>query len=102
MLEHTWYSVISPESCSSILWRTWERKELAAEALKLSSADNLSLGIIEGIISEPLGGAHYDPAFVFSKVKEVIVKDILELSQQSPSQWVSNRIEKFSKMGVVQ
>lgn len=101
MLEHTWYSVISPESCSSILWRTWEKKELAAEALKPSAQDNLELGIIDGIIPEPLGGAHYEPAFVYEKVKEQILNDIVILSQKETAILVNERIEKFSKMGVV-
>lgn len=101
MLEHTWYSVISPESCSSILWRTWEKKELAADALKLSAQDNLELGIIDGIIPEPLGGAHYEPTFVYNKVKEWIINDLATLSTKDIATLVEERIAKFSKMGVV-
>lgn len=101
MLEHTWYSVISPESCSSILWRTWEKKELAADALKLSAQDNLELGIIDGIIPEPLGGAHYEPTFVYNKVKEWIINDLATLSTKAIATLVEERIAKFSKMGVV-
>ena len=102
MLEHTWYSVISPESCSSILWRTWEKKELAADALKLSAQDNLELGIIDGIIPEPLGGAHYDPDFAFKGVKEQILKDLDILTKKDTQTLINERIEKFSKMGVVE
>ncbi|MBX7243087.1 MAG: acetyl-CoA carboxylase carboxyltransferase subunit alpha [Bacteroidia bacterium] len=101
MLEHTWYSVISPESCSSILWRTWEKKELAAEALKLSAQDNLELGIIDGIIPEPLGGAHYDHQFVFNALKEQLLSDLDVLTKTDTPTLIQNRIEKFSKMGVV-
>ena len=99
MMENTWYSVISPESCSSILWRSWENKELAAEALKLTAEDNLEFKIIDGIISEPLGGAHRDPNFVFEKVKEVILRDLQELPTSSIDQMIENRIERFSQIG---
>lgn len=102
MLEHTWYSVISPESCSSILWRTWEKKELAAEALKLSAQDNLEFGIIDGVIPEPLGGAHYDPEFVFNAVKEQILTDLAVLTKTEIPLLIEQRIDKFSKMGVVE
>lgn len=101
MLENTWYSVISPESCSSILWRSWENKEQAAEALKLSAEDNLELSIIDGIISEPIGGAHKNPEDVFQLVKEKILSDILELKQQEIPELLSNRVDKFTSMGVV-
>lgn len=101
MLEHTWYSVISPESCSSILWRTWEKKEIAAEALKPSAADNLRLGIIDGIIPEPLGGAHYDHEAAFAAVKAQIVQDLAELKQIRVEELIAKRIDKFSNMGVV-
>jgi len=100
MLENTWYSVISPESCSSILWRSWEQKEIAAEALQPSAEDNLRLGLIDGIIKEPLGGAHYEPEVVFQNVKEQILKDMEALSAKSAEDLVAERIEKFSKMGV--
>lgn len=100
MLENTWYSVISPESCSSILWRSWENKEQAAEALKLSAKDNVALGIIDGIISEPLGGAHKNPAEAYNYVKERILMDLEELSILSENELVAQRLNKFSSMGV--
>lgn len=100
-LENTWYSVISPESCSSILWRTWEKKEVAAEALKLAPQDNLALGIIDGVITEPLGGAHYEPEVAYTNVKKQILEAIEELTSLSIEKLVSKRIEKFEKMGVV-
>ncbi len=100
MLENTWYSVISPESCSSILWRTWEKKEVAAEALKLTAKHNLEFGLIDGIIEEPLGGAHKDPMFVYKKVKLQILQDLPKLLKIKPRKLVLKRIEKYSKMGV--
>lgn len=100
MMENTWYSVISPESCSSILWRSWENKEQAAEALKLTAEDNLELGIIDGIIAEPLGGAHKDPEQAYESVKTRILQDLKELSALSTEQLIDARIEKFSHMGV--
>ena len=100
MLENTWYSVISPESCSSILWRTWDNKEQAAEALKLSAEDNLSFGIIDGIVKEPLGGAHKMPELAYENVRSRIIADLNELSQYTIEDLVDKRIEKFSNMGV--
>lgn len=100
-LENTWYSVISPESCSSILWRTWEKKEVAAEALKLAPQDNLELGLIDGVIAEPLGGAHYEPEVAFANVKSQILAAISELSPLTTESLVAERIAKFEKMGVV-
>ncbi len=100
MMENTWYSVISPESCSSILWRSWENKEQAAEALKLTAEDNLRLGIIDGIISEPLGGAHKDVNVAFANVREQIVNDIQALLDMDIHNLIVLRIEKFSSMGV--
>lgn len=100
MMENTWYSVISPESCSSILWRSWENKEQAAEALKLTAEDNLRLGIIDGIISEPLGGAHKDANVAFANVREQIINDIQALSEVDIHDLMDLRIEKFSSMGV--
>ena len=82
MLEHTWYSVISPESCSSILWRSWDYKEKAAESLKLTSENMYASGLIDGIIPEPLGGAHHDPQAQAASVKEQIVKDLKELGRK--------------------
>ncbi|MCB9235265.1 MAG: acetyl-CoA carboxylase carboxyltransferase subunit alpha [Bacteroidia bacterium] len=99
-LENTWYSVISPESCSSILWRSWDHKQEAAEALKLTAEDNLELGIIDGIIPEPLGGAHQDPQEVYRNVREQIRKDIKYLKTKTPDKLVAHRIAKFSAMGV--
>lgn len=101
MMEHTWYSVISPESCSSILWRSWDHKEKAAEALKLTSGDMLGNGLIDGIIPEPLGGAHQDPAAAAANLKNQLLKDLTELKAKDSDTLVSERIEKFSKMGVV-
>ena len=95
MLENTWYSVISPESCSSILWRSWEHKEKAAEALRLSSDDMSGFGLVDGVIPEPLGGAHVKPEEVYTNVKAQILKDIKELSAKSPQERISERIDKF-------
>jgi acetyl-CoA carboxylase carboxyl transferase subunit alpha len=101
MLENTWYSVISPESCSSILWRSWNFKETAAAALKLTSDDMMGNGLIDGIIKEPLGGAHNDQKETFETVKQEILKHLANLKQQTPEQRIDSRIEKFSSMGVV-
>lgn len=100
MLENTWYSVISPESCSSILWRSWDYKEQAAEALKLTPENMLEQKIIDGIIPEPLGGAHYDYITTFSNVKKQIQKSIIELSKIKVEKLVKNRQNKFINMGV--
>lgn len=99
MMENTWYSVISPESCSSILWRSWDYKELAAEALKLTAPDMLRNKLIDGVIEEPLGGAHSDPQAAAAELKKVILKTLKELEKQSPEARISARIEKFSSMG---
>lgn len=101
MLENTWYSVISPESCSSILWRSWNFKERAAEALKLTADDMSKHGLIDGIIKEPLGGAHRDPQTAFETVKQEIKKHLNDLSKSSPEERINQRIEKFGAMGVV-
>ncbi len=101
MLEHTWYSVISPESCSSILWRSWDYKEKAAESLKLTSENMYASGLIDGIIPEPLGGAHHDPQAQAASVKEQIVKDRKELGRKKADKLVEERINKFAGMGVV-
>ncbi len=101
MLENTWYSVISPESCSSILWRSWEFKEQAAEALKLTATDMLKLKLIDGIIKEPLGGAHSDPSGMSTKLKKTISDTLLELKEIPIPELISQRIDKFSSMGVV-
>lgn len=99
MLENTWYSVISPESCSSILWRSWDFKEQAAEALKLTANDMLQNGLVDGIIPEPLGGAHLNYALATQTVKKVILNTISELEQLSPEERINQRVEKFSGMG---
>lgn len=100
MLENTWYSVISPESCSSILWRSWEHKETAAEALKLTATDMKKLKLIDGIIKEPLGGAHRDREKTFKTVATTIEKNYGELKNLSPEDLVSQRMEKYANMGV--
>jgi acetyl-CoA carboxylase carboxyl transferase subunit alpha len=101
MLEHTWYSVISPESCSSILWRSWDYKERAAECLKLTSDDMFKNKLIDGIIKEPLGGAHQNPETMAATVKEQILKDLKELKKEKVEKMIANRIDKFCAMGVV-
>ncbi len=100
MLENTWYSVISPESCSSILWRSWNFKEKAAECLKLTADNMLEQGLIDGIIKEPLGGAHAFPEEIFAIVKNEINKNLKELQAINPQKRVEQRIEKFCSMGV--
>ncbi len=100
MLENTWYSVISPESCSSILWRSWNFKETAAAALKLTADDMSANGLIDGIIREPLGGVHNNPQEMFATVKAEILKHLATLKKQTPEARIDARIEKFSNMGV--
>lgn len=100
MLEFTWYSVISPESCSSILWRNWDNKEKAAEALKLTATDMLSLKLIDGILKEPVGGAHSHPEKMFQSVKTELLKQLNKLSSIPSDELVNKRIEKFCSMGV--
>lgn len=100
MLENTWYSVISPESCSSILWRSWEFKETAASALKLTSTDMKKLGIVDTIIKEPANGAHRDHDATFKIVKRNIKKYLAELKDIKPEVRINNRIEAFSERGV--
>lgn len=99
MLENTWFTVISPESCSSILWHSWDHKEKAALALQLTAEDNLKNGIIDGIIQEPVGGAHAYPHEMAAILKDEIKKQLHELQSQSPEQRIQNRIDKYSKMG---
>ncbi|PKQ70425.1 acetyl-CoA carboxylase carboxyltransferase subunit alpha [Raineya orbicola] len=101
MLENTWYSVISPESCSSILWRSWDYKEQAAEALSLTASDMLKHKLIDGIIEEPLGGAHTNPQKMYATLKKVILENIKKLEKIDPEKRIEQRIEKFCKMGVV-
>lgn len=100
MMENTWYSVISPESCSSILWRSWEHKEEAAEALKLTAEDMKKQKLIDGIIQEPLGGAHFDRETAFKEVEKTILKAYDELKKLSPEQLVKKRMDKYANMGV--
>lgn len=99
MLENTWYSVISPESCSSILWRSWEHKEKAAEALKLTAPDMLKNGLIDGVIPEPLGGAHNDTNEMYSLIKDELTKVLNDLSKLDSEKLIEKRIAKFSAMG---
>ncbi|MCZ8134408.1 MAG: acetyl-CoA carboxylase carboxyltransferase subunit alpha, partial [Algoriphagus sp.] len=101
MLENTWYSVISPESCSSILWRSWDYKEQAAEALKLTAKDMKTNGLIDDIIPEPLGGAHKDLKMMSKTIKEVILNALKELDKIKPEKRIEQRIDKFCSMGVV-
>ncbi len=99
MMENTWYSVISPESCSSILWRSWDYKEQAAEALKLTAKDMLENRLIDGVIKEPLGGAHTDMPKAAKELKKVILSTLKELQNETIDKRISDRIEKFSGMG---
>ena len=101
MLENTWYSVISPESCSSILWRNWDHKMEAAAALRLTGEDMLALKLTDGIIPEPLGGAHADRAAVYATVKSTILEQLNKLMPMDPLKRIDARIKKFSSMGVV-
>jgi len=101
MLENTWYSVISPESCSSILWRSWDYKEQAAKALKLTAQDMLANKLIDGIIQEPVGGAHADPVEAGRLVKAEVIKQLDKLVKTAPDKLVERRIKKFCDMGVV-
>jgi acetyl-CoA carboxylase carboxyl transferase subunit alpha len=99
MMENTWYTVISPESCSSILWRSWDKKEVAAEQLRLTADKMLGFGLIDGIIPEPAGGAHWDYSESARILKDYLVPVIRELKLIPPEQRTNNRIEKFGKMG---
>ena len=101
MLENTWYSVISPESCSSILWRSWDFKEQAAEVLKLTAKDMKQLKLVDGIIKEPLGGAHTDIKWMANEVKNSILTTYHELNKLSTQELINQRIDKFCSMGVV-
>jgi acetyl-CoA carboxylase carboxyl transferase subunit alpha len=99
MLENTWYSVISPESCSSILWRSWDHKQEAAEALKLTADHMLEFGLIDDIIKEPLGGAHNDPEKMAIELRKHIKREIATLQQLTPDELINHRLEKYGKMG---
>lgn len=100
MLENTWYSVISPESCSSILWRSWEFKVQAAESLKLTAKDMKKMKLVDKIIKEPLGGAHTDREKIYATVRDAIVKAYDEFKNLSPKELVKKRMNKYSQMGV--
>ena len=99
MMENSWYSVISPENCSTILWRTWDYKEQAAEALKLTASDMLKNKLIDGIIKEPMGGAHTDLKTTSDELKKTILKNIKELSKMATQDRIDKRVEKFCAMG---
>ena len=99
MMENTWYTVISPESCSSILWRSWDKKEIAAEQLRLTADKMLGFGLIDGIIPEPPGGAHWDYAEAARILKAHLVQVLGELKAVTAAQRVKDRIEKFGRMG---
>jgi len=101
MLENTWYSVISPESCSSILWRSWDYKEQAAEVLKLTAKDMKELKLVDGIVKEPLGGAHIDVKWMSNEVKKLILDTYNNLKTIPVNELIGNRIDKFTAMGVV-
>ncbi|MES2795099.1 MAG: acetyl-CoA carboxylase carboxyltransferase subunit alpha [Bacteroidota bacterium] len=101
MLENAWYSVISPENCSTILWRTWDYKEQAADALKLTSKDMLKNNLVDGVIPEPLGGAHLDWDAMMVTIKNTILENIADLEKVPVRKRIEDRIEKYSSMGVV-
>jgi acetyl-CoA carboxylase carboxyl transferase subunit alpha len=101
MLENAWYSVISPENCSTILWRTWDYKEQAADALKLTSNDMMANKLVDGVIPEPLGGAHLNWAEMMCTMKERLLSEITNLEQKTARERINERIDKFSAMGVV-
>lgn len=99
MLENTWYTVISPESCSSILWRSWDKKEIAADQLKLTGKDMLGFGLVDEVVPEPAGGAHWDYQAAAQILKERLITNIKELRLLDADTRINNRIEKFNKMG---
>lgn len=99
MMENTWYTVISPESCSSILWRSWDKKEVAAEQLKLTGTDMLNFGLVDGVIPEPLGGAHWDYDEAAEILKNYLIKEIASLKEIPAEERAQQRIAKFGKMG---
>ena len=101
MMENTWYSVISPESCSSILWRSWDYKMQAAEALKLTGEDMKGLGLVDDIVPEPLGGAHANREATFATVKTLLTTELDKLQKQDADKRINTRLRKFSNMGVV-
>jgi len=100
MMEYSWYSVISPEGCAAILWRDAAKAPEAAEAMKLTADDVMKLGLIDGIIPEPEGGAHRDPDKAASNVKEYIIRSLQELNKLNPEEMIQQRIQKYRRMGV--
>jgi acetyl-CoA carboxylase carboxyl transferase subunit alpha len=100
MMEYTWYSVISPEACSAILWRNWDHREEAAEALKLTADDQLKFGFIDAVIKEPAGGAHHDPAAAYEILKTQILASINELENTEPDARIESRLKKYLSIGV--
>ena len=101
MLENTWYSVISPESCSSILWRSWDYKEKAAEVLKLTAEDMKEFGIVDEIVREPQGGAHTAPEEMAATLKRQLMKAIAEIQDKSVDRMIDDRIMKYAAIGEV-
>ena len=99
MMENTWYTVISPESCSSILWRSWDKKETAAEQLRLTGKDMLQFGLVDDVVPEPLGGAHWDYDQAAEILKNYLIPVIKSLQEIPAEERVNKRIEKFGKMG---
>ncbi len=99
MMENTWYTVISPESCSSILWRSWDKKEIAAEQLKLTATDMHGFGLVDEIVPEPDGGAHWDYDLAAQILKKHIISAIIEFNKQDSAERINNRISKYEKMG---
>ncbi len=99
MMENTWYTVISPESCSSILWRSWDKKETAAEQLRLTATDMKGFGLVDEIVHEPVGGAHWDYADAAQILKSYLVKNLREIKDLPPADRTQERIEKYGKMG---
>ena len=99
MMENTWYTVISPESCSSILWRSWDKKEIAAEQLRLTGTDMLGFGLVDDVIPEPLGGAHWDYDEAAQILKNYLIPVIRNLQQVPADKRIKDRIEKFGRMG---
>jgi acetyl-CoA carboxylase carboxyl transferase subunit alpha len=99
MLENTWYTVISPESCSSILWRSWDKKETAAEQLRLTAKDMLEFKLVDKVVPEPLGGAHWDYDEAAALLKSYLIEELKTLDNITPEKLVEDRIEKFGRMG---
>lgn len=99
MMENTWYTVISPESCSSILWRSWDKKETAAEQLRLTATDMKGFGLVDEIVPEPLGGAHWDYQEAASHLKACLLRNLAMIKDLDPAQRIQQRIEKYGKMG---